>query len=205
MTSLLLASASPARAATLRSAGIEPLIKVSGVDEDAALAAASRNGRLSVARSVEVLAQAKARAAAENFPGQADIILGCDSMLEFGGEGLGKPHTREVARQRWLQMRGRAGVLHSGHFVITADGRTAGGLSSTEVHFAHVSDSEIDAYIDTGEPLAVAGAFTIDSLGGAFVSEIRGDHHGVVGLSLPTLRRMLLSLGIEWTSLWNRG
>lgn len=200
MTTLLLASQSPARAATLRSAGIDPIIKVSGVDETAALKAAAPTG---VPDSVQVLAEAKARAVADAFPGLADLILGCDSMLEFEGEGLGKPHSPEEARDRWLRMRGNRGILHSGHFVIHRDGRTAAAVSSTEVDFAALSNSEIDAYIATGEPLQVAGAFTIDSLGGPFISQIRGDHHGVVGLSLPTLRILLAELDIEWTSLWN--
>lgn len=202
MTTLLLASASPARAATLRSAGIEPIIKVSGVDEPAALRAASTNGPLSVSESVAVLARAKARQTAEDFSGLADVILGCDSMLELGGEAFGKPESPAEARDRWHRMRGNTGVLHSGHLVIHRDGRTAAGVSSTEVTFAHVTDEEIDAYIDTGEPLHVAGAFTIDSLGGPFITRISGDHHGVVGLSLPTLRTLLHELDISWPSLW---
>lgn len=201
VTTLLLASQSPARAATLRSAGIDPIIRVSGLDEVAILTAASP---ATVPESVQVLAEAKARAVAADFPGLADVIVGCDSMLEFGGEGLGKPGSAEVAKERWLRMRGHTGTLHSGHFVIASDGRTAAGVSSTEVDFAHVSEEEIDAYIATGEPLQVAGAFTIDSLGGPFISAIRGDHHGVVGLSLPILRLLLAELGVEWISLWER-
>ncbi|MPV48801.1 MULTISPECIES: nucleoside triphosphate pyrophosphatase [unclassified Pseudactinotalea] len=204
MTSLLLASASPARAATLRAAGVEPLIRVSHVDEDAALAdARAERGPLTVAESVAVLAEAKARSVATD-PGApaAQVVLGCDSLLEFDGEGLGKPHRAEVARERWQRMRGRSGVLHTGHVLLTADGREAAGVSHTEVDFAEVTDAEIDAYIATGEPLRVAGAFTLDGLGGAFVSGVRGDHHGVVGLSLPLLRTLLAGLGIGWTSLW---
>lgn len=200
--SLLLASASPARAATLRAAGIEPLIEVAGVDEPAVLAAAAAHGPLSVAESVAVLAEAKARAVASTHRGSADIILGCDSMLEFDGEGLGKPHTPEIARERWLRMRGGTGTLHTGHHVITSAGRTAAATASTVVTFADVTDAEIDAYIATGEPLQVAGAFTIDSLGGAFITRIEGDHHAVVGLSLPLLRVMLADLGFAWPALW---
>lgn len=204
MTSLLLASASPARAATLRAAGIEPTIVVSDVDEPAALMEARKNGPLSVAESVQVLAEAKARAVAAEHPGLADITLGCDSLLELDGEGLGKPQSARVARERWHRMRGRTGTLHTGHFAISAGGRTAAACASTEVTFADVSDEEIDAYVSTGEPLQVAGAFTIDGLGGPFVERINGDHHAVVGLSLPVLRTMLADLGFAWPSLWTR-
>jgi len=202
VTSLLLASASPARAATLRAAGIEPTIVVSDVDEPAALAEARKNGPLSVAESVQVLAEAKARAVAAEHPGRADITLGCDSLLELDGEGLGKPESAHVARERWRRMRGRTGTLHTGHFAITSDGRSAAAGASTEVSFADISDEEIDAYVATGEPLKVAGAFTIDGLGGPFITRIRGDHHAVVGLSLPVLRTMLAGLGFSWPSLW---
>ena len=204
MTSLLLASASPARAATLRAAGIDPIIVVSDVDEPAALAQARKNGPLSVAESVQVLAEAKARAVAAEHPGRADLTLGCDSLLELDGEGLGKPESTHVAHERWRRMRGRTGTLHTGHFTITSDGRGAGACASTEVTFADVSDEEIDAYVATGEPLKVAGAFTIDGLGGPFITRIRGDHHAVVGLSLPVLRTMLAGLGVSWPSLWNQ-
>lgn len=203
VTSLILASASPARAATLRAAGIEPIIKVSDVDETAVLAGARKNGPLSVAESVQVLAEAKAWAVARAHPQAAEIILGCDSMLELDGEGLGKPHSAQVARERWRRMRGRTGVLHTGHFVVAPNGTTAAKSASTEVTFADITDEEIEAYIATGEPLEVAGAFTIDSLGGPFITKVDGDHHAVVGLSLPTLRVMLLELGFSWPSLWN--
>lgn len=204
VTSLLLASASPARAATLRAAGIDPIIKATGIDEPAVLDAARGGGPLTPAESVQVLAEAKARAAASDHAGVADLILGCDSMLELGGEGLGKPRSPEVARERWLRMRGRTGSLHTGHFVITSDGRAASATASTEVTFAPLTDTEIDAYIATGEPLEVAGAFTIDSLGGAFITGINGDHHAVVGVSLPLLRVMLGDLGYSWPSLWSK-
>lgn len=203
VVSLLLASASPARAATLRSAGIEPLIHASHIDEDAALTEATgRSGPLSVAQSVQVLAEAKAQAVAAIHPGAADITLGCDSLLELAGEGLGKPGDSGTARRRWQQMRGTTGTLHTGHFVITADGRTASETASTHVTFAHITDEEIDAYIATGEPLGVAGGFTIDSLGGPFITKIDGDYHAVVGLSLPLLRELLTRLGFSWPSLW---
>ena len=152
MTSLLLASASPARAATLRAAGIEPTIVVSDVDEPAALAEARKNGPLNVAESVQVLAEAKARAVAAEHPGRADITLGCDSLLELDGEGLGKPESARVARERWRRMRGRTGTLHP---ALRDHLRRAGAGASTEVSFADISDG-VDAYVATGEPLKVA-------------------------------------------------
>jgi septum formation protein len=137
------------------------------------------------------------------------FIIGCDSAFELDGVTYGKPHTAAVARERWELQRGREGVLHSGHWLIDHRGGVAvgavGAVSSTHVRFANVGDSEIDAYIATGEPLEVAGAFTIDSLGGAFIEEIRGDAHSVVGISVATVRSMLLGFGVEWHSLWNRG
>jgi septum formation protein len=131
------------------------------------------------------------------------LVLGCDSVLELDGVALGKPHDAADAVRRWQAMRGRSGVLHTGHAVRdTANGRDAAALGSTVVHFADVSDAEIAAYVDSGEPLQVAGAFTIDGLGGAFVTRIEGDHHNVVGLSLPLLRELLAELGHGWTELW---
>ena len=208
VTTLLLASASPARAATLRAAGIEPLIEVAEVDEDAVLrAAAEARSRcvehLHVTDAVLILARAKAeRVACTARARDADVVLGCDSLLDLDGRALGKPGTPERAVRRWRLMRGRSAVLHTGHWVIARNGRTAGAVSSTTVHFAEVSDAEIEAYVATGEPLAVAGAFTIDGLGGAFVTGIEGDHHGVVGLSLPLLRTLLTDVGLAWTDLW---
>lgn len=226
MTTLLLASASPARRTTLIAAGIVPVVRVSDVDEDAVLAAArARFGELEPADAVLLLAQAKAEAVTqlveaeaeiagtetEPAPIDGDIVVGCDSMLELDGEIFGKPASAEEAVARWKSMRGRAGVLHTGHWVVDlraeADGGTGGTLgasSATVVHFADVSDAEIEAYVATGEPLAVAGAFTIDGLGGAFVDRIEGDHHSVVGLSLPLLRELLGQLGVTWTDLWVR-
>lgn len=233
VTRLLLASASPARRATLLSAGIDPLVAVSGVDEDAVLAAAhARFGALEPADAVLVLAQAKVEAAARGLsdgtleatgstaavdgtlPDTDDestgvILLGCDSMLELDGVVLGKPLDAVDAVARWQAMRGRTGILHTGHWLIDDRSLAAGGTrgtlgatSSTTVHFADVSDAEIHAYVGTGEPLAVAGAFTIDGLGGAFISGIEGDHHGVVGVSLPLLRELLGEIGVAITDLW---
>lgn len=208
---LVLASASPARLATLRSAGIEPEVIVSDVDEEAALTTAERTrGRdLTVAEQVAILARTKCEAVAATLPAppQPTLVLGCDSLLELDGQAQGKPWRPEVARQRWRAMRGRSGVLHTGHHLLlvgtTAQPASAvDGVSATVVHFAEVTDAEIDAYVATGEPLAVAGAFTIDGLGGAFVTRIEGDHHGVVGLSLPVLRTLVRALGVDYPSLW---
>jgi septum formation protein len=202
---LLLASASPARAATLRSAGIEPLIAVAGVDEDGELRdAAAARGPLSVADAVLHLARAKAEAVVGTPAArEAGVVVGCDSLLDLDGEAMGKPGSAERARRRWLRMRGRDGVLRTGHWVRLPDGRAVGGVSATTVRFADVDDDEIDAYVATGEPLAVAGAFTLDGLGGAFVTGVDGDPHGVVGISLPLLRTLLAELGVRWTDLWS--
>jgi septum formation protein len=209
---LLLASASPARLATLRAAGVEPRVVVSGVDEDAVLAAARAAGPVSPADAVLILARAKAedvvgRVAGAEGPARPHFVIGCDSMLELDGEVLGKPSSSDVARARWHAMRGRTGVLHTGHWLVDLRENAAaptelGETSSTSVTFADVTDAEIDAYVATGEPLQVAGAFTIDGLGGAFVERVEGDHHGVVGISLPTLRRLLGARGVAWPELW---
>lgn len=201
---LYLASTSPARLATLRASGIEPIVIPSNVDEDAAVAAASP---LTPTEMVQLLARLKASAVVG--PEVDGFILGCDSAFELDGQVYGKPHTPSVARERWELQRGREGELHSGHWLIDHRGGVLGGavgaVSSTFVRFADLDDAEIDAYIATGEPLEVAGAFTIDSLGAAFISEIRGDAHSVVGVSVATLRSMLLGFGVAWPSLWNRG
>jgi septum formation protein len=197
MTSLVLASASPARLATLRSAGIEPVVIVSGVDE-------SQLDGLPPAELALQLAELKCAtvAAREEVPSGA-LVLGCDSVLEFDSQARGKPADADEAVERWRAMRGRSGVLHSGHCLRdTADGRTAAATASTVVHFADLDDDEIAEYVATGEPLHVAGAFTIDGLGGAFVTGIEGDHHTVVGLSLPLLRDLMAELGHRWTDLW---
>lgn len=206
---VVLASASPARTGVLTAGGIPHEVQVSDVDEDAALAATPV---VSVSDSVAVLARAKAEAVAqarqesEGVTGDGrgnELILGCDSLLELQGEPVGKPLSAEVARRRWQLLRGGSAVLHTGHHLILGD-RRASAVSSTIVHFADVTDAEIDAYVATGEPLSVAGAFTLDGFGGAFITGIEGDHHGVLGLSLPLLRRMLLDWDVPWASLWNR-
>ncbi len=197
MVRFLLASASSGRLRTLRQAGVEPEVQVSGVDEDAITAA-------SPVELVQVLAHAKAVAVASQQQGDL-LVLGCDSMLELDGQALGKPGSVEDAIARWKSMRGRTAVLHTGHTLIevldSAPGRVLDRVASTEVRFAEPSDDEIAAYVETGEPLRVAGAFTVDGLGGWFVEAVAGDHHNVVGLSLPLLRRMLLEFGYGVTDL----
>jgi septum formation protein len=197
VTALVLASASPARLATLRAAGVEPAVVVSGVDE-------SQVTGLAPAELAQRLAELKCAAVADGvLPGP--IVLGCDSVLELDGEAFGKPADADEAVRRWRAMRGNTGRLHTGHCLRdTASGREATGTGSTVVHFADVTDDEIAAYVESGEPLHVAGAFTIDGLGGAFVTRIEGDHHNVVGLSLPLLRDLLAELGHAWTDLWSR-
>lgn len=226
---IVLASQSPGRLATLRAAGIEPLVRVSTVDESAVLAAlAADHAALEVApptpvQQVQALARAKARDVARALspdPGQggqaavppgaqpdgrATLVVGCDSMLELEGEVIGKPGSAQAAAERWLHMRGRTGVLHTGHTVIRlSDMRSEEAVSSTVVHFGWPTQAEIDAYVATDEPTWCAGAFTIDGLGGAFIDGVEGDPHGVVGLSLPLLRRLVTTLGTRWTDLWNR-
>lgn len=201
---LVLASASPARLATLRRAGIRPSVVVSGVDEEAVLAAAEeRSGPLDPVDVALLLARAKCEAVALEQRGT--LVLGCDSVLDLDGQSYGKPRDAEQAMQRWRLMRGSSGILHSGHWVRDERDPDAGGTAatlgataSTTVHFADLSDDEIASYVATGEPLEVAGAFTIDGLGGAFVTGIEGDHHNVVGLSLPLLRELLGEIGVPW-------
>jgi septum formation protein len=192
---LVLASASPARLATLRAAGLDPEVVVSGVDEDDVDATTPRDVAL-------LLARRKAEAVAAGMSEPAWVI-GCDSVLELDGQTYGKPSSAEDAIIRWRRMRGSSGVLHTGHCVVdSATGRSDQAAESTTVEFADVTDAEIEAYVATGEPLQVAGAFTIDGLGGAFVRRIAGDPHNVVGISLPLLREMFAALGVTWTDLW---
>lgn len=205
---LYLASTSPARLATLRAAGIEPVLVSPGVDEQAVAAAA---GPLTGPELVSLLARAKAEAVTGTLIDGSPIdgfILGGDSAFELDGELYGKPHLPHVARERWHAQRGRTGLLHSGHWLIDhragSVAGAAGGVSTASVTFAQLSDAEIDAYVATGEPLSVAGAFTIDSLGSAFITRVEGDPHAVVGLSVSLLRELLLEFGVAWPSLWNR-
>ena len=207
---LYLASTSPARLATLRAVGVEPIVLASFVDEDAAVAeAVAANGIMSAAAMVEFLARAKAEAVLTSLPTFDGFVLGCDSAFELDGVTYGKPHLPSVARERWLVQRGREGQLHSGHWVIDLRGgvlgEARGGVSTSTVRFAeNITDAEIDAYVATGEPLKVAGAFTIDSLGAPFITEVRGDPHAVVGLSVALVRQLLTEFGVSWPTLWNR-
>lgn len=199
MPAFVLASASPARLSTLRAAGLDPQVVVSGVDE-------SQVRDVAPAELALQLAALKAGAVVgrPGVPAGA-LVLGCDSVLELDGEALGKPGDAAEAAARWRAMRGRAGVLHSGHCLVdTASGERRRATGSTTVHFADVTDDEIDAYVATGEPLHVAGAFTIDGYAGGFVSRIEGDHHNVVGVSLPLLRDLVRDLGHSWPALWSR-
>lgn len=195
---LVLASRSPARLATLRSAGLDPDVVVSGVDE-------SQVSSSDPAGLATELARLKAAVVADGLDGSA-LVVGCDSVLALDGEIHGKPGSADEAVARWRVMRGRSGVLHTGHCVVDlAAGRTITAAAATTVHFADLSDAEISAYVATGEPLEVAGAFTLDGLGGAFVTGIEGDPHNVVGISLPLLRRLFLDLGHAWPDLWANG
>ncbi|MGH3496149.1 MAG: Maf family protein [Nocardioidaceae bacterium] len=212
--SVVLASASSGRLDTLRRAGVHPSVVVSGVDEESAQAE-------SPAALAQLLAAMKCRAVdaalAARTPGadptltpallgrEPRLVIGCDSILELDGTAYGKPANAEEAVRRWHAMRGQQGVLHTGHAIrLTRGGRLSESLAtgSTRVGFADLTDDEIDAYVATGEPLRVAGAFTVDGLGGPFVSGIAGDPHNVVGISLPLLRTMLRDLGVTWPELW---
>lgn len=196
----VLASRSPARLATLRAAGVEPEVIVSHVDEEAIEAQLLDATPADLAQT---LARAKAEAVATAMSGPA-IVVGCDSVFEFDGRAYGKPGTEDVARERWQQMFGKTGVLHTGHCVIdTATKQRAETTASTQVTMGRMTPDEMDDYLATGEPLEVAGGFTLDGLGGAFIDSIQGDPSTVIGISLPTLRRLLADLGVRWTALWN--
>lgn len=214
MTRLILASQSPARTKLLREAGIQHDILVSDVDEDAVQA---HYGVTDAHDTALLLARAKAEAVAALPEAEGALVIGCDSVFEFDGESHGKPYTAEVARERMLRMSGSKGVLHTGHWLVdcrdtAADvdedepadgtGATVGSVSSAEVHFVDMSASDIDAYIATGEPLHCAGSFTIDGLGGAFIRKVDGDPHAVVGLSISTLRELLVHANVGITELW---
>ncbi|MEV0033806.1 nucleoside triphosphate pyrophosphatase [Nocardia sp. NPDC050793] len=205
-TTLILASASPARREVLRSAGIDPVVRVSDVDEDAVAAALPADTAPQIV--VVELARAKAAAVAATIPEFAAdcVVVGCDSMLLVDGVLQGKPHTPEVARARWADMAGRSADLITGHCVLRMrDGEIvadAVDCSATTVHFAKPEPDELDAYIATGEPLQVAGAFTLDGLGGWFVDRIDGDPSSVIGIGLPLLRRLLGDVGVGIAQLW---
>jgi septum formation protein len=195
---IVLASASPSRERLLRSAGLNPEIRVSGVDEED-----SRYSDLSPKELVIALAIVKAHTVKNliDFPA---IIIGCDSTFEFEGRSLGKPITAEVARERARKLSGKAGLLHTGHCIIdTAKEIEFSDVASSKAYFAEMSDLEIDEYVATGEPLNVAGGFTLDGLSAPFISRIEGDPSNVIGLSLPLLRRAIVALGYNWFDLVN--
>lgn len=197
---VVLASASPARREVLRRAGVTADVIVSGVDEAAVSVSDPSALALTLARL-----KAHAVAAGLGKPDQPTLVIGCDSLLEIDGQAQGKPADAAQAQERWRAMRGRSGLLHTGHAIIALDDngeRSTEAVATTVVNFATPSDAEIDAYVATGEPLLVAGSFTVDGLGGPFVSSIDGDFHNVVGLSLPLVRTLLLDVGVEWTTLW---
>jgi nucleoside triphosphate pyrophosphatase len=203
---LVLASASRGRLGVLRSAGIDPVVRVSGVDEDAL--AATLTGA-TPAELVTALASAKADAVVADIAGEHPdaVIVGCDSMLHIGGELIGKPGCADAARRRWQAMAGGTGELLTGHAVVRlhegAVSATASGAETTLIHFSNPATEEIDAYVGTGEPLQVAGGFTLDGRGGWFVDGIDGDPSSVIGISLPLTRKLLAEVGIAVVSLWS--
>jgi septum formation protein len=196
---LVLASASPARLRLLRDAGFDPEVAVSGVDEAAVIAALGPDAPPS--RVVEELARRKAMAVASGAG--AALVVGCDSMLELDGEVFGRPRDAADATARWHRQRGRHGRLLTGHAVIDGtNGQTVSGVAVTVVRFGTPTDAEIEAYVATGEPLEVAGAFTLQGLSAPFIDGVDGDPGNVIGLSFPLLRLLLGELGVEVTSLW---
>lgn len=202
---LVLASASPARRTALRRAGVEPTVHVSDVDEAAVEEAARQAyGELAPADVALLLARAKAEAVATALPGD-HLVLACDSVLELDGEALGKPRDAADAAARWRAMRGRSGVLHTGHWLVDdrdeGTGGVLGSTASTTVHFGDVTDEDIEAYVASGEPLHVAGAFTLEGRGAPYVDGVEGDPGNVMGLSLPLLRRLLGELGLPFHAL----
>ncbi|MDO4258454.1 MAG: Maf family protein [Actinomycetaceae bacterium] len=224
---LVLASQSPARKATLISAGITPIIRVSTVDEDAILASlpdgrAFSGGSTTAHMEVCTLAGAKCEEVAQALcapdandpaPGEELLVIGCDSMLELNGEMVGKPASAEEARRRIRVMSDSSPILWTGHHLIHLSARSGSACrkvvaavqdsAATTVHFSHIEDDEINAYVDSGEPLHVAGSFTLDGLGGAYIRGIEGDPHSVVGISLPLVRQLVSQLGLRWHDLWD--
>ena len=193
---LVLASGSPSRARLLQSVGINPKIVVSDVNEED-----DQFAKLSPGELVIALAILKAHTVAKTIDFPA-LVLGCDSTFEFEGKSLGKPETRDKAIARAKQLSGKSGILHTGHCLIdTKQQIELSERSSAKVNFAKMSDYEIEDYVNTGEPLKVAGGFTLDGNSAPFINSIEGDPSGIIGLSLPLLRRMILKLGYQWTEI----
>lgn len=190
---IVLASASPSRRRLLESSGLSPEIRISGVDEEDSAYAA-----LSPSELVLALAIVKSHTV-KNLIDYPAIIIGCDSTFEFQGQSLGKPITRERAIERAKLLRGNSGVLYTGHCIIdTVKEVEISDIAATRVHFAEMSDSEIESYVDTGEPLSVAGGFTLDGKSAPFIDRVEGETSNVIGLSLPLLKRAITSLGYNW-------
>jgi septum formation protein len=193
---VVLASASPARLAVLRAAGLDPQVIASGVDED-------RYSANSTAELVSVLASAKAGAVAAGL--DDGVVIGCDSLLDLDGRAYGKPADAAAATKLWRELSGKSGTLFTGHCVIdAASGHTVQAVAATTIRFGTPTDDEVAAYVATGEPLRMAGAFTIEGLGGWFVDSIDGDSGNVIGISLPLLRRLLGGLGLTIPALWDQ-
>lgn len=228
-THLILASQSPSRRAILQQAGITAEIRVSEVDEDAVVEAAAAREDLSAAETALLLARSKAEAVAALPESRGALVLGCDSVFELDGVSYGKPRTAEVTVERWQQMRGRTGVLHTGHWLVAAGTATstaehswlgagaltpgplgvvestldsAGETVSSRVRFAEPTDEQIRAYANTGEPLHCAGAFTLEGRASAFITEVAGDPNAVIGLSPAALNRLMQQLNADITDLW---
>ncbi|MFC4499787.1 MULTISPECIES: nucleoside triphosphate pyrophosphatase [Streptomyces] len=196
MRRLVLASQSPARLNLLRQAGLAPEVIVSGFDEDAVTAPTPAELALA-------LAEAKASVVAARPEAKGALVIGCDSVLDLDGEALGKPADAAEATARWKAMRGRSGTLQTGHCVYdTLSGRYASATASTVVRFGEPTDEEVAAYVASGEPLHVAGAFTLDGRSAPFIEGIDGDHGNVIGISLPLVRRLLGRLDVGITELW---
>jgi septum formation protein len=195
---VILASASPSRKRLLDSVNVPCQVLVSGVDEEL-----PEITSLSPSEMVLALAIMKAHTVKNEFEcGDSALIIGCDSTFEVDGESLGKPGTRENAIARAKLLSGKSGLLHTGHCVIdTAQGIEVTDISTSRVHFAQMSDEEIENYVDSGEPLQVAGGFTLDGLSAPFITHIEGDPSGIIGLSLPTLRKIILNLGLKWSDI----
>jgi septum formation protein len=199
MVQVILASSSTSRLRLLESAGITPKVLISGVDEEA-----SEFDLLSPSELVIALAILKAHTVKENAP-ENSLIIGCDSTFEFNGKSLGKPGNRENAIARCKELSGNSGYLHTGHCLIDLkQGIELSERSTAKVQFAQMTEGEIIDYVDSGEPLNVAGGFTLDGLSAPFITNIEGDPSGIIGLSLPLLRKMIISLGYSWPELKNK-